>query len=73
MASHAKHIDEYQTPPELLVASAMHLVNAMPNSKRAEALRRVAADLRALHSDLKEPQPEWLKMLTDLAEKESSA
>jgi hypothetical protein len=59
--------DEYQTPPELMVASALQTLSGLPNAKRAQALRVVAETYRGLFIDLKEPLPEWVQMLTDLA------
>ena len=73
MANRMKQVEEYQTPPELMVAGALQTLSLLPNSKRAEALRDMAGYFRNLHAKLKEPQPEWVKMLAELAEKESSA
>ncbi|HEX9937372.1 MAG TPA: hypothetical protein VGB15_09620 [Longimicrobium sp.] len=73
MVSRATKIEEYQTPPELMVAGALQTLSLLPNSKRAEALRIVADNYRALHTRLNEPLPEWVQMLTDLAEREGSA
>lgn len=73
MATRAKHIDEYQTPPELMVAGALQTLSLLPNSIRPEALRATAEHYRKLHESLKIPQPEWVGMLIELAEKESGA
>jgi hypothetical protein len=73
MAARATKIEEYQTPPELMVAGALQTISLLPNSKRAEALRIVADNYRALHTRLNEPLPEWVQMLTDLAEREGTA
>ena len=70
MATHATKVEEYQTPPELMVASALQLLSQLPNSERAHGLRVIAEDLRTLHG---EPQPEWVQMLIDLAEREGDA
>jgi hypothetical protein len=73
MATRATKIDEYQTPPELMVASALQTLSLLPNSKRAQALRSTAAHYQALHAELKEPLPEWVQMLADLADREGAA
>ena len=65
--------EEYQTPPDLLVDSAVLLVSQMPSSKRADAVRMLAESIRTIHAELKEPQPEWLRLLTDSAEREGSS
>jgi hypothetical protein len=70
---HNRAREEYQTPPELMVASALQTLSGFPNSKRAQGLRIVAENYRALYAQLKEPQPEWVQMLTDLAEREGSS
>jgi hypothetical protein len=64
---------EYQTPPDLLVNSAVFLMSQMPNSKRADAVRMLAESIRTIHAKLKEPQPEWVRLLADLGENEESS
>ncbi|HET7461022.1 MAG TPA: hypothetical protein VFJ82_07230 [Longimicrobium sp.] len=73
VANRAKHLDEYRTPPELMVASALQILSLLPGSKRTQALTDMAGYLKNLHVKLKEPQPEWVKMLTELADKEADA
>ncbi|HEU4559803.1 MAG TPA: hypothetical protein VFS20_18270 [Longimicrobium sp.] len=73
MATRTTKIDEYQTPPELMVASALQTLSWLPNSKQAQALRIIAETYRAICVDLKEPLPEWVQMLADLADREGAA
>jgi len=63
-------VDEYQTPPELMVASALQLVSQLPNSRRPSALRATVEHFRAIHAGL--PIPEWVEMLDDLVRRETS-
>jgi hypothetical protein len=65
--------EEYQTPPRLLVDSALLFVSQLPNSKRAHAARRMVENYRALFAELKEPLPEWVQLLTDVVEREGSS
>jgi hypothetical protein len=55
--------DEYRTPPDLMVASALMSVNQLPTSKRPYALRALAEHHRLMHAELNEPLPEWVRML----------
>ena len=63
---------EYQTPPDLMVASALMSVSQLPSGKRAYALRALAEHHRSIHAELNEPLPEWVQMLFDLADQEGS-
>jgi hypothetical protein len=65
--------EEYQTPPGLLVDSAVLLMSQMPYSKRADAVRMLAESLRTIHAELKEPQPEWVRLLADSVEGDESS
>ena len=65
--------DEYQTPPELMVASALMSVSQLPDSKRGRALRGLAEYHRLMHAELDEPLPEWVRMLSEVADKEGHA
>lgn len=65
--------DEYETPPDLLVASALMSVNQLPASKRPRALRGLAEHHRWMHAELDEPLPEWIRMLSEMADQEGNA
>jgi hypothetical protein len=65
--------EEYQTPPQLLVDSAVLLMSQMPYSKRVDAVRMLAESLRTIHAELKEPQPEWVRLLADSLEGDESS
>ncbi len=69
MATRATKTGEYQTPPKLMVASALHLLSQLPQNEWAHGLRVIVESLRGLYG---EPKPEWLQMLVDLAERESA-
>ena len=62
--------DEYQTPPDLMVASALMLQSQLPSGKRSYALRALAESQRSIHQELDEPLPEWVRMLAELADQE---
>jgi len=63
--------DEYQTPPEELVASALHALSGLPKSQRSYAVRAVAETYRGLFARSKMPLPEWVQMFADVADRES--
>ncbi|HEX6161701.1 MAG TPA: hypothetical protein VF111_16110, partial [Thermoanaerobaculia bacterium] len=63
-------VEEYQTPPELTLASALHTLAEVPSNQRAHALRVTAENFRALFGELKMPMPEWVRMLSDVADRE---
>ena len=65
--------DEYQTPPDLMVASALMLVSHLPSGKRAYALCGLAEHYRSMYAELEEPLPEWVRMLSQVADQEGSA
>lgn len=69
----SRALDEYQTPPEELLASALHTLSGIPNSKRPEAVRVIAENYRALYGQLKIPVPEWVQMLGEVAKREDDA
>ena len=56
-----------------MVASAMMLQSLLPRGKRSHALRALAEHQRTIHQELNEPLPEWVRMLSELAEKEGHA
>ncbi len=61
--------DEYQTPPEELLASALHMLTSVPNSKRPYAVRSTVEHLQGMFAELELPLPEWVPMLAALADK----
>lgn len=73
MRTHGTKSDEYQTPPGLMVASALQTLSQLPNAKHASALRATAEHFRTLYADPKEPLPEWIQTLFDLADQEERA
>jgi hypothetical protein len=73
MRSRRSRTDEYETPPELMVDSALMLVSHLPIGKRAYALRSLAEHYRSMYAELEEPQPEWVRMLSQVADQEGSA
>lgn len=66
----ARARDEYQTPSQLMVDSALLLLSGLPRDRRAAALRTLVTTHRQLHADL--PTPDWIEMLADLAEHEGN-
>jgi hypothetical protein len=68
MRTRGTKTDEYQTPPDLMVASALQLLSTLPNERRAVAMRALAEQMKGLHAGL--PTPEWIGMFADLAERE---
>jgi len=67
---HSRAREEYQTPPEELVASALHTLSMLPNDRRAAALDATVEHFKAIHAGM--PMPEWVHMLADLAEREAA-
>jgi hypothetical protein len=65
--------EEYQTPSALLVDSAVLMASQLPNSERAHALQAVAETFRALYAKSNMPPAEWVRMLTELAEREGAS
>jgi hypothetical protein len=65
--------EDYQTPTSLLVDSAVLMASQLPESERADALRGYAETTRALYAKSNTPPPEWVQMLTELAERECSS
>jgi hypothetical protein len=63
---------EYETPPDLMVASALMLQSLLPSSKRSFALRALADSQRTIHQELDEPLPDWVRMLSELADQETT-
>ena len=63
--------EEYQTPPSLLVSSMLLGVEQLPNAARADALRALADTWHALYAKSNMPSAEWVRMLTELAEREA--
>jgi hypothetical protein len=64
-----KH-EEYQTPPEEHLMSALHVLSTFPREHRAQAMRAMAETHRSLNESIGLPVPEWVGMLSDLAERE---
>jgi hypothetical protein len=62
---------EYETPPELMIASTLQILSAVPNDRRAAAIHATVEHLKAVHAGI--PLPEWIGMLADLADEEGSA
>lgn len=60
--------DDYQTPPQLMVDSALLVLSGLPRDRRATALRESVEIYRQIYSGL--PTPEWIDMLAELAERE---
>jgi len=69
MATRATKTFEYQTPPELMVASVLQSLSDLPRDERAAALRKSVEYHRAFRAG--RPTPEWIEMLAELAERES--
>jgi len=65
--------DEYQTPPEEILASALHTLSGLPKSLRSRAIRSIAKHYQAMYSELELPLPEWIPMLADAAEQYDQA
>jgi hypothetical protein len=72
MPSRRANPDQYHTPPDLLVASALMSVSQLPSNKRRYALRALAEHHRSMYAELNEPLPEWVQMLSELADQEGS-
>lgn len=68
MRTQAIKRDEYQTPPELMVATALQLVSQVPKDLRAAALRATVETLKAFHPVM--PDPDWIGMLLEIADRE---
>ncbi|HEU4558765.1 MAG TPA: hypothetical protein VFS20_12985 [Longimicrobium sp.] len=60
--------DEYQTPPELMIASALQVLSTVPSDWRASAMHVMVESLKTIHAGL--PLPEWVGMFSELADKE---
>jgi len=73
MGQRARQRDEYQTPPENHLLSVLHTFSTFPRDRRAEAMRVTAENYRALNTAMGLPVPQWVEMLAELAERESSA
>ena len=73
MRTRATKREEYQTPPDLMIASVLQAVSQIPSFRRAAALRSTAAHFRELYTAPGEPLPEWVAMLGDIANQESEA
>ena len=71
MRTHATRRHEYQTPPELMVASAMQLLSAVPSESRASAMQATVEHYKQIYAGL--PHQEWIQMLAELADEESQA
>jgi len=71
MRTHATKHDEYRTPPELMVASALQLVSQVPKDLRAAAIRATAEQLKAFHPVM--PDPNWIEMLSEIADREGGS
>jgi hypothetical protein len=71
MRSRRTQAEEYQTPPELMIESAMRLLSTLPGDRRAAAMREMVEHLTAVHEGL--PLPAWIGMLSDLADREGIA
>ena len=71
MRSRITKAEEYQTPPELMIESAMRLLSTLPPERRASAMREMVERMTAVHEGL--PLPAWIGMLSDLADQEGSA
>ena len=65
MPSRRINPDQYRTPSDLPVASALMLVSHLPSNKRGYALRAQAEHHRSMYAELNEPLPEWVQMLSD--------
>jgi hypothetical protein len=73
MRTRRSQTEEYQTPPELILASALMTLTDVPNSQRAHAVSIIAENYRAMFAELKVPMPDWVKMLTEVAEREADS
>ena len=71
MPSRARKAEEYRTPPELMIECALRLLGTVPDERRAAAMHATVEHLKAIHAGL--PLPEWIGMLSDLADQEGSA
>jgi hypothetical protein len=71
MAQRTFRHDEYETPPELLVATVLRSIETVPGNRRASALRATAEHYRTIHAGT--PLPKWVQMLGDLADRENDA
>jgi hypothetical protein len=63
--------DEYETPPELMIASALQLLSTLPSDRRASVMRAMVESFTTGHAGL--PLPEWVGMFSNLADKEGQA
>ncbi|HEU4558764.1 MAG TPA: hypothetical protein VFS20_12980 [Longimicrobium sp.] len=72
MPSRRANADQYHTPPDLLVASALMSVSHLPSSKRGYAVRALAEHHRSMYAELNEPLPERVQMLSEWADREGS-
>lgn len=71
MREREKHLDDYQTPPEELLRSALHTFSGFPRQRRVQAMRAVAEQYRSLYAEMELPVPAWVTMLADVAEREA--
>ncbi|HET7463832.1 MAG TPA: hypothetical protein VFJ82_21430 [Longimicrobium sp.] len=71
MRTHAIKHDEYQTPPELMVASTLQMLSQVPKDRRATAIRATVEHLKVLHAGM--PPLEWIEMLSEIADREESS
>lgn len=73
MAQRTRRAEEYQTPPENHLLSALHTFSTFPRERRPEAMRVIAENYRALNASMGLPVPEWVELLAEMADRESSA
>lgn len=59
MRNRATKHDEDRTPPDLMVASTLQMLNHLPNDRRASALQSTVEHLRGLYTGL--PITGWWK------------
>jgi hypothetical protein len=70
MGQRERHVDEYQTPPENHLLSALHTFSTVPKAMRGEVMLDVAESYREIFTKHHIPVPEWVRMLTSTAEQE---
>ncbi|HSU15646.1 hypothetical protein [Longimicrobium sp.] len=70
MGQRERQLDDYQTPPENHLLSALHTLSTFPRERRAEAMRVMAENYRSLNQAMGLPVPEWVGMLSEMARRE---
>jgi AcrR family transcriptional regulator len=59
---------EYQTDPRETVMAALFTFDHFPVNRRPVAMRRIAEQYKALYDEMELPVPEWVDLLTKLAD-----